>query len=260
MRLGLALVEGREAEMARLAEAHGLFAVLAGSSNPLTAINAAVYASTATEFVRVAVRVQLGLEHPVTMAEELSILDNVNNGRTIVLADSGELDPEPAADEVAVMRKAMSSRPIQHDGTKWKVPAGLPANVTAPKSISVTPKPAQLEVPFWLTGAAAREVGDATGLPILAREPGPLKHPKFVEPGLAAITGNLKADRDLVTGWASAGVTHLFIEVPPGADLQQTMTMVSRYLAPEVLMPHFPRVMSESRVPLPWPGDRNPDR
>jgi len=31
--------------------------------------------------------------------------------------------------------------------------------------------------------------------------------------------------------------------------------MVSRHLAPEVLMPHFPRVMSESKVPLPWPGD-----
>jgi hypothetical protein len=35
------------------------------------------------------------------------------------------------------------------------------------------------------------------------------------------------------------------------------MTMVSQHLAPEVLMPHFPRVMSESRVPLPWPGETN---
>jgi alkanesulfonate monooxygenase SsuD/methylene tetrahydromethanopterin reductase-like flavin-dependent oxidoreductase (luciferase family) len=255
MRIGLVLPEGEEADLARLAETHGLFGVLAGTGNPLTAINAAVYASTATEFVRVVTRVRLGLEHPVTIAEELSILDNVNNGRTIVLADTGELSHEAAADEVAVLREALSSRPIQHNGPAWKVPAGLPANVTAPNSISITPKPAQLEVPFWLTGAAAKEVRDAIGLPVLAREPGHLNNPKLVEPGRTAITGNLKPDRELVSAWAASGVTHLFIELPAGVDLVQTMTLVSRHLAPEVLMPDFPRVMSESKVPLPWPGD-----
>lgn len=253
------LSEHREAEMARLAEAHGLFGVLAGSGNPLTAINAAVYASTATEFVRVVTRVRLGLEHPVTIAEELSVLDNVNNGRTVVLADTGELKPEAAVDEIAVLREALSSRPIQHEGPAWKVPAGLPANATATKSISVTPKPAQLEVQFWVSGAAAREVHQVSGLPVLAREPRPLNNPKLVQPGLAPITGNLKPDRELVKAWEEAGVTHLFIELPAGGEIEQTMTLVSRYLAPEVLMPHFPRVMSESRVPLPWPGDSKRD-
>ncbi|MHB8611396.1 MAG: LLM class flavin-dependent oxidoreductase [Candidatus Dormibacteraceae bacterium] len=255
MRIGLVLPEGQEATLARLAEAHGLFGVVAGLGNPLTATNAAVYASTATDFVRVVIRVRLGLEHPVTVAEELSILDNVNNGRTIVMVDAGELDAERAADEVAVLREALSSRPIQHDGPTWKVPAGLPANATAPRSISVTPKPAQLEVPFWITGVAAAEVGDSSGLPVVARKPAQLKRPRLVEPGLAVISGNLKPDRELVIAWAAAGITHLFIELAAGADLDQTMTMVSRHLAPEVLMPHFPRVMSESKVPLAWPGD-----
>lgn len=255
MRLGLSLHERREAEMAGLAEAHGLFGVLAGSGNPLTTITAAVYASTATKFVRVVTRVQLGLVHPVTMAEELAVLDNVNNGRTIVLADTGDLDPGAAADEIAVLREALSSRPIQHDGPTWKVPAGLPANTTAPKSISVTPKPAQLEIPFWLTGSAARKVYEASGLSVLARDPRPIDQPKLVEPGLTAITGNMKADRDHVMRWAAAGVSHLVLEPPVGAELAKILTMVSRYLAPEVLMPHFPRVMSDSRVPLPWPGD-----
>ena len=255
MRLGLTLAEAREAEVARLAEAHGLFGVLAGSGNPLTSINAAVYASTATEFVRVVTRVQLGLEHPVTIAEELSILDNVNNGRTVVLVDTGELDHESATDEVAVLREALSNLPVQHDGPRWKVPAGLPANATAPKSISVTPKPAQLEIPFWLTGSAAAAVGDASGLPVLAREPSAIKVPNLVQPALAAITGNLKPDRDQVAAWAAAGVTHLVVQLPNDAELGPIMTFVSRHLAPEVLMPHFPRVISESRVPLPWPGD-----
>jgi hypothetical protein len=257
LRIGLVLAEGQEAHQARLAEAHGLFGVVAGLGDPLTAINAAIYASTATQFVRVATRVQLGLEHPVTIAEELSILDNVNNGRTIVLADTGELTPEAAVDEIAVLREALSSRPVQHEGPRWKVPAGLPANATAPSSISVTPKPAQLEVPFWVTGAAAEEVGSEAGLPVLARGPHRLTKPKLVEPGLVSITGDLKLDRELVTDWAAAGVTHLFVELPAGAALDEVMRMVSRYLAPEVLMPHFPRVMSESKVPLPWPGDGN---
>lgn len=254
MRLGLVLVERHEAEMARVAEEHGMFGVLAGAGDPLTAINAAVYASTATRFVRVVARVRLGLEHPVTIAEELSILDNVNNGRTVVLADSGDLDEESAADEVAVLREALASRPIQHDGPRWKVPAGLPANVTAPKSISLTPKPAQLEIPFWLTGPHSAALGAATGLPVLAREPGAVARPGLVQPGLAAIKGELKPDRDLVGEWAATGATHLFLQLPEGADNGAVMTMVSRYLSPEVLMPHFPRVMSDSRVPLPWPG------
>jgi alkanesulfonate monooxygenase SsuD/methylene tetrahydromethanopterin reductase-like flavin-dependent oxidoreductase (luciferase family) len=240
--------------MARLAEEHGLFGVLAGAGEPLTAINAAVYASTATRFVRVVARVRLGLEHPVTIAEELSILDNVNNGRTVVLADSGDLDEDSAADEIAVLREALASRPIQHEGPRWKVPAGLPANVTAPRSISVTPKPAQLEIPFWLTGPQSAALGAATGLPVLARELDAAVNPGLVQPALTAIGGELKADRENVSAWAATGATHLLLELSEGAELEKVMTMVSRYLAPEVLMPHFPRVMSESRVPLSWPG------
>jgi hypothetical protein len=238
-----------------LAEAHGLFGVLAGSSNPMTSVIAAVYASTATQFVRVVTRVRLGLEHPVTIAEELAILDNVNNGRTVVLADTGDLDPEAAAEEVAVLQEALSSRPIQHDGPRWKVPSGLPANATAPRSISVTPKPAQLEIPFWLTGSAAVAVGHASGLPVLARGPGLVEQAKLVQPGLTAITGDMKHDRDHVTAWAAAGTSHLMLELPVEVELGEIMTVVSRFLVPEVQMPHFPRVMSESRVPMPWPGD-----
>jgi hypothetical protein len=255
LRLGLVLAEKEEAPMARLAEDHGLFGVLAGVHDPKTAITAAVYASTATDFVRVAVRVELGLEHPVTVAEELSILDNTNNGRTIALVDTGSLDDGDAADEIAVLREALGNRPIRHEGPRWKVPAKLPANVSAPDAIAVTPKPVQLEIPFWVTGEAAPNIAETAGLPRLAREPEAEISRGFVQPGMAAISGELEHDRQLVSRWAEAGATHLLLEVPRDADLAAVMTMVSRHLAPEVGMPHFPRVMSNSRVPLPWPGD-----
>jgi hypothetical protein len=255
LRLGLVLADRREAEMARLAESHGLFCVLASTSDPRAAIIAAVYASTATEFVRIVVNVRLGLEHPVTIAEELSVLDNVNNGRTVVLADTGDMSATDAADEIAVIREALGNRPLRHEGPRWKTPAGLPATATAPKAIAVTPKPAQLEVPFWVTGEAAAEVARIEGLPELARDPAASTAGRSVQPGVARISGTLKTDRDVVSAWAAAGATHLLIELPARADEDAVMRMVARYLAPEVAMPHFPRVMSDSKVPLPWPGD-----
>ncbi len=249
MRLGLVLTAGDEAEMAREAEGHGLFGVQAGTGDPRTAITAAIYASTATDFVRIAVSVRLGLEHPVTIAEELSILDNVNNGRTVVLVDVGDLALDAADDEVVVLREALGNRPVQHEGPRWKVPAGLPANVTAPKAIAVTPKPAQLEIPFWSTRNAI------DGLPVLARDTAEARTGSSVQPGIARITGSLEEDRATISAWADAGATHLLLELPAGGDRRELLTMISRHLAPEVGMPHFPRVMADSKVPLPWPGD-----
>ncbi|HLZ95192.1 MAG TPA: hypothetical protein VKT20_07690 [Candidatus Dormibacteraeota bacterium] len=255
MRIGIVLPDGRERELAGLAERHGLFGVLAGAGNPLTAINAAVYASTATEFARIAVRVALGLEHPVLIAEELSVLDNSNNGRTIVLADAGELDEDGAGDEIAVLREALASRPLQHEGPVWKVPAGLPANVTAPTSISVTPKPAQLEVPFWVTGREAAAIAARQGLAVLAHLPADAGSSRLVQPARDAITGDVARDRERVTTWARSGVSHLFVDLPD-APVEDVMTTISRHLAPEVAMPNFPRVMSQSKVPAKWPGER----
>lgn len=255
MRIGLVVGRGAEAELARIAEAHGLFGVLVGGGDPVTAINAAVYATTATEFVRVVVTVRLGLEHPVTIAEELAVLDNIGNGRSIVLADTGDLGAADAMDEIAVLREALGNRPLEHKGPKWTVPAGLPANANAPKAIAVTPKPAQLEVPFWVAGDHAAEVGSSAVLPVVASAPASTRNELGVQPGVSRIAGNLDADRRLVSDWAAAGTTHLFLELPPAGETEDHVRSISRHLAPEVAMPHFPRVMSQSRVPLPWPGE-----
>src|SRR5258708_20465258 len=64
LRIGLVLGEGQGATQAKLAEAHGLFRAIAGWANPLTAVNAAIYASTATRFAPVVTRSPLGLRHP----------------------------------------------------------------------------------------------------------------------------------------------------------------------------------------------------
>jgi len=250
--------------MARLAEAHGLFGVMTGAGDPRTAITAAVYASTATDFTRVIVRVLLGQEQPVTIAEELAVLDNVNNGRTVILADTGESAQRYMASGAhgVVYRNVTSPSLVdcvrkvaRGESPRWKVPAGLPANVTAPKAIAVTPKPAQLEIPFWLTGGAAGEVAKPSHLAVLARDAKAASVERSVQPAIAAITGTLEEDRETVIAWAAAGATHLLLELPEGAQHEAALAMISRYLAPEVAMPNFPRVMSTSKVPLAWPGD-----
>jgi hypothetical protein len=92
-------------------------------------------------------------------------------------------------------------------------------------------------------------------MPVVAREPSSVSNPGAVQPAIASISGDLKADREVVSAWAAAGVTHLLLELPRQGDEGLLMTLISRHLVPEVGMPHFPRVMSQSRVPLPWPGD-----
>jgi hypothetical protein len=252
LRLGLVLPEGREAEIARAAERHGLFGVLAGTGNPLTALTAAAYASTATDYARIVVRVALGLEHPVLIAEEIAVLDNVNNGRTVVLADTGHLDEAAAEEEVAVLRESLASRPVKHAGPVWKVPAGLPANPQSPDAISVNPKPPQLEIPFWVTGTAAAAVAERQRIPVLAHDVDQPGDGGYVQPARDTISGDVAHDRERVAAWARAGFTHLLVDLP-NAPLEDVMVSISRHLAPEVAMPHFPRVMSHSKVPLKWP-------
>ena len=256
MRLGLSLREGAEAGDARLAEANGLFGVYAGAGDPRAAVIAATYAATATEFVRVVTLVTLGLEHPITIAEDLSILDNVCNGRTVALVDTGGLEGDDAADELQVLREGLACRPVRHTGSRWTVPAGIPANETATDSIMVTPKPTQVEIPVWLTGPGAPALARATGLPVLALDPDEVDAPGLVQPGLGSVSGDVELDLETVTRWAAAGTTHLLLQLPEDARVDEVLTMVARHLQPEVGMPQYPRIVSNVQVPLPWPGGR----
>jgi alkanesulfonate monooxygenase SsuD/methylene tetrahydromethanopterin reductase-like flavin-dependent oxidoreductase (luciferase family) len=247
MRLGLVSPPGEETQSARQAERHGLFGVLVEAQAPGREMTAAAYAATATEAIRVIVRFNLGSDNPVTLAEDLAVLDNIAGGRLVALADTAGLDAAEAEEDLGLLRAAWSGRFLRHRGSRWRVPAGLRGHV-APGSVSVTPKPAQLEVPVWLTGEAAGALAAGYGLPELATEFGRARAGAIVQPARARLAGGLDEDRALVKGWSQAGCTHLLLEVPSG-DLAE----ISRFLAPEVGMPEFPRIIAESDVPLPWP-------
>lgn len=248
MRIGLTLPAGRQDEAARLAEAAGLFGVLIEGEWPGLEMLAAGEVAATTRSVRIVVQVPLGSEHPVTLAEELAVLDNLAGGRLVVLADTAGLDADEAAEDLEVLRRSWTARPLRHRGVRWAVPAGI-AGHTAPAAVMVTPPPAQVEVPVWLTGPAAAALAERIGLPAVAERPADARPDLAVQPAATTLTGDLDDDRATVITWADAGATHLLVR--PG---HLAVATIARHLAPEVAMAGFPRVVAESPLPLRWPG------
>lgn len=240
----------------------GLFGVLldpAGTGDgghPDTGSARAAEVAALTRDSRVLVRVVLGTENPVTLAEEVAVLDHLSAGRVVVLLDPGALDDEAAAEDLALLRACWSGRPVRHHGARWTVPSGV-MGPGMPTAIAVTPVPAQVDVPVWLTRALP---GAGVGLPVLATDLAVVRADVQVQPGLVDLTGDLARDRALVTAWADAGATHLLVRPPLPAGREAAGApggaffglYVARYLQPEVSMPGFPRIMAEAELPAPW--------
>jgi alkanesulfonate monooxygenase SsuD/methylene tetrahydromethanopterin reductase-like flavin-dependent oxidoreductase (luciferase family) len=247
VRLGVTLPPGVEAEMAVAAESLGVpFVHVDAPAGTEAAIAAAVAVATTT--VRILVGVDVGAEHPVTLAEEIAVVDNVSNGRLGVVAEIGALPADAAGEDVAVLRAAWSGRPVAHRGARWQVPAGLPGHV-APPAVMVTPSPAQLAVPLWVAGTEARSVATALSLPCVAGTPAAVDRSATVAPGRTELSGDLDDDRHVVLEWSTAGATHLLCTLSGPA----TIEALSRWLQPEVAMVAFPRVITQTPLPAPWP-------
>jgi alkanesulfonate monooxygenase SsuD/methylene tetrahydromethanopterin reductase-like flavin-dependent oxidoreductase (luciferase family) len=247
VRLGVTLAPDREAELAAAAESVGVpFVHVAAAAGTESAIAATVAAATTT--IRVIFGINVGDEHPVTLAEEIAVLDNLSNGRIGVIAELGALGADDATEDVSVLRASWSGRAIAHRGRRWQVPAGLPGHV-APAAVMVTPPPAQLEIPLWVAGEHATNVGQSLSLPVVAGRLADVDSSLPVAPGRVELGGDLDADRRLVAEWSAAGATHLLCTLSGSA----TVDALARWLQPEVAMVGFPRVVTESPLPAQWP-------
>jgi len=247
MRLGVTLTPGDEAATALAAESLGVpFVHVTGAAATETAVAATVVVATAS--VRIVVGIAIGDENPVTLAEEIAVLDNLSNGRIAVLAELGDLAADDAVEDVTVLRAAWSGRAIAHQGKRWRVPARLDGH-RAPSSVMVTPAPAQLQIPLWVAGTSAATVSASLSLPAVATTPGDVDRAAPVAPGRSPLVGDLDTDRQAVVDWAAAGATHLLCELGEAATLD---TLV-RWLLPEVAMVAFPRVVADAPLPASWP-------
>jgi len=253
MRIGISIdaAAADAVAMAAAADEAGLAFVLVRDRDGLAAVSAGPVAVATTD-ARIVVEVAIGDENPVTLAEELVVLDAASGGRLAALASTGALDVAAAAEDVALLRLALTPRPFRHRGPRWSIPAGIAPE--AGETIMVTPPTVQFQFPLWVEGAAAAAVARDLGIPeLLPTGARPTGDGPLV-PATAALTGDRAIDLALVAERSRSGVTHLAVSLPPDAPLSALPDYVARHLIPEVAMVGFPRLLAEDEVPPAWPG------
>ncbi|MFY1704939.1 MupA/Atu3671 family FMN-dependent luciferase-like monooxygenase [Micromonospora sp. WMMA1923] len=152
---------------ARFADRHGFSAVWVperhfhafGGNYPSPAVVASAL-SMVTE--RVAIRagsVVLPLHHPVRVAEEWSVIDNLSHGRVGLSVASGwhaddfVFAPDNYADRRTVMVEQLEAvRELWRGGS-----VRLPGGAGAPVDVRIRPRPVQPELPVWITAAGSPE-------------------------------------------------------------------------------------------------------
>lgn len=174
MRLGLDLcLHDQPGEAAAQADKLGLWAVVIGGPAGTEAVRAA-QVITGTSSVRVMVEIDIDREHPFTVAEELSVLDNLSGGRVgaILLGD----DPERAE----VVRRALLGHLVN--------------------GVMLTPPTVQTVMTTWLGSHVATRPEDL-GSPI-----------PWASPGRTDLGADPVVAGPAIDGWLGAGCTHLIAQ------------------------------------------------
>lgn len=135
-----------------------------------------------TDSIRIGVLAIAGLTHPLYLAEDAAVLDNLSGGRAIVSAINAVAHEQAAyglsedayneryRESVEVLLKAWTPKPFRFDGQHWQIPAGMPEHTPIPSgTVLVQPQPAQFELPLWIGGfwQFGRDLAADMGLPMI---------------------------------------------------------------------------------------------
>ncbi len=160
-------------DSARFADAHGFTAVWTperhfhsfGGLYPNPAVTGAAVAAVTERIGIRAGSVVAPLHHPLRVAEEWSVVDNLSGGRVGVSFASGwhatdfVLRPETYAD-----RKQVLVDTIEQVRRLWRGESlTFPDGTGAPQSVRVFPPPVQSELPVWVTSAGSADTFRAAG-------------------------------------------------------------------------------------------------
>jgi len=144
-----------------------------GPGGQAAAIQVASALAASVSAIRIGVILPLGLSHPLYTAEDIAVLDLISGGRTMVVArlqaPAGRASlatRERFAEALEVCLRAWSPEPFRFQGKHFRVPANLPQNGYAASiaELSVTPKPAQPQVPLWVLATDQAAVDTAAHL------------------------------------------------------------------------------------------------
>ena len=209
MRLGLDMGEHVELERAKSADELGLWAISVRGTAGVEMLRAARIVEC-TQYVRVFVQVDLAAEHPVAIAEELCVLDNLSNGRIAALV-CGDAEPE----RFLILRDALIGR--------------------SRNGVMIAPSPVQTDVPVWPLAPSAIESSAVV-------ESSPSKVAPtagLLSPGIADLCGNLDEDRCTIDRWRDAGCTHLLVSWPG------PVKVLVRHLLSRAATVDFPEIVAE---------------
>ncbi len=160
-------------EGAKYGDQHGFAAVWTperhfhafGGLYPNPSVTSAAIAAI-TERIKIrAGSVVLPLHHPLRVAEEWSVVDNISNGRVGISFAAGwqpndfTLRPENFADAKNIMLRDIDV--VRRLWRGEKLP--FPGATGKPVELSILPRPVQKELPFWVTSAGNPETFIAAG-------------------------------------------------------------------------------------------------
>ena len=198
--------------------------------------------------LRVGASVEVGLYHPLYLAEDIAVADLATGGRVEVLLRlpgpeasqryAVRMDRVGVREQLSVLASALGGAHINFKGARLRVPASLAANQPAPTRLALNPSPAQPVVPVWVeandewTAEVAKRLGFGIAVPWSSG----LRTPAAVGrwPALVLCGDDVPADRMLET----AGETAPYFLVR--ATTPEAARSAGRRLAGPLRMPDFP--------------------
>lgn len=128
---------------------------------------AVVSAAVAVRTQRISVRagsVVLPLHHPIRVAEEWAVVDNLSNGRVGISLASGWHDHDfVLAPDHFVDRRAVLHRQIEVLRRLWRGEKVAFPGVKGEQQVEIFPKPIQTELPIWLTSGGTSQTFELAG-------------------------------------------------------------------------------------------------
>lgn len=211
MRIGvvLDLADARVGEVSSCAEqveAAGLDMLWLRSSpaRPEEALAAAASLASAAPALQVGAHVHLAGQHPIYVAEERNVVDQLLGGRLVVALEAPSGEADTLAEWTQVLLLAAGTTPFRHVGQHYAIPAGLPENSVNPETrVVVTPRPFALEPQVWVSGPDAVQVAGEYGVALLDLAHG--DEPRWSD--LAAFLGrrSIRLRRPGIRTWDPAG-------------------------------------------------------
>ena len=198
--------------------------------------------------IRVGASVEIGLYHPLYLAEDIAVADLSTGGRIEVILRlpapeaaqryGTRMDRVGVREHLSVLASALGGAHLSFKGSRLRVPAGLAGNQPAPNRLALNPGPAQPVVPVWVEvhDEWTAEVASRLGYGLAVRWRGDLRLPAAVGRWPAAVLCGEDVPVAGLLEAAGGGSAYFLVQAPT----PQAAEAAGRRLAGPLRMPDFP--------------------